>query len=159
MTPPPSQGSSFQGLLYNLLYRSLRSPISWSSSPNSSKYFLSSSILYWSFSSSSLSHSSILLSLHLSFSSSILFQNGFLLYFENRFLFHFLQFFPIFFQYSHSYLLLPCKALDHGQVTLILNLLFIRVWQRELVRVLASFHTLLIHIWLFVCIYWSNVIT
>ena len=98
------QGSLFQGLLHSLLYGSLRSPISWFSFSNSSKYFLSSLILCQFSSFSSLFHSSILPPLYLSFSSSILFKNGFLLYLENRFLFHFLQFSSIVFQYSQSYL-------------------------------------------------------
>jgi len=46
MISPPSQGSLSQELLHSLSYGSLKSPISRFSSSNSSKYFLSSSILY-----------------------------------------------------------------------------------------------------------------
>ena len=89
---------------HNLSYGSLRSPMSSSLFPKFSKYFWSSSILCWPSLSSFLFYSSIFPPLYLSFSFSILFKNGFLLYLENGFLFHFLQFSSIFFQYSWSYL-------------------------------------------------------
>ena len=107
MTSPTSQGSSSQGLLHNSSYGSLRSPISWFSFPNFSRYCLSFSILCQFSSSFSLFYSSIFPPLYSSFSFSILFKNGFLLYLKSRFLFHFLQFSSIHFQYFWLYFLFP----------------------------------------------------
>jgi len=109
MIPPFSQGFSSWGLLHSLSYGSLRSPMSRFSSLSSSKYFLSSLILCWSSSSSSSFYSSIFPPLYSTLFSFILFKNGFLLYLENGFFFHHLQFSSIFFQYSRSYFLLPIR--------------------------------------------------
>ena len=57
-------------------------------------------------------------------------------------------------QRAHS-----CKGLSCGWVTLTSIPLFIGVWQRELVRVLAKLCMLLIHVRLFVLVYWSDYIT
>ena len=88
--------------LYSSSYGSFKLPILFSSSFNPFKYFLSFSILCWSFLFSS---SFITPSLYPLLSSSTFFRSRFLLYLENRFLFHCLQFSFIHFQYSLSYLL------------------------------------------------------
>ena len=101
ITLSPSQGSSSQGLFTACCIGPLNHPYLLLHFLILLNIFYQSSLFSFSF------HSSTIPFLYSYLSSSILFRNEFLLYFENRFLFHYLQFFSIRFQYFLLYFLFP----------------------------------------------------